>query len=143
MPETPAVATPAPFDANALRIVLFGLPDAGKSSLLGALSQAAQTQEHILNGRLTDVANGLVELRERIYAGGPHETLHEIIPYPVIYQPFTLAGNQEYAAPQSIVLIDCDGRVANELVMRRRTLEPDAQESVWRRAFWPPMRCCW
>ncbi|HEV8062360.1 MAG TPA: hypothetical protein VGP68_20950, partial [Gemmataceae bacterium] len=129
MPETPAVAGPAPFDSNALRIVLFGLPDAGKSSLLGALSQAAQTQEHVLNGRLTDVANGLAGIRERTYGEGPHETLHEIVPYPVIYQPFTLAGNQEYAAPQSVVLIDCDGRIANELVMRRRTLEPDTQDA--------------
>src|SRR5947209_2537484 len=36
------------------RIVLFGMPDAGKTSLLGALAQSAQTQEHILRGKLLD-----------------------------------------------------------------------------------------
>ena len=30
---------PPPIDPQALRIVLFGLPDAGKSSLLGALGR--------------------------------------------------------------------------------------------------------
>ncbi len=48
-----------------LSIVLFGMPAAGKSSLLGALAQAAQAQEHLLNGRLTDVSHGLDELRRR------------------------------------------------------------------------------
>ena len=128
MPETPADASPSPSATDPLRIVLFGLPDAGKSSLLGALSQAAHTQEHVLNGRLTEVGNALVELRERCYGEGPHETLHEIIPYQAIYQPFTLANKAEYAAPENVVLIDCDGRIATDLMLRRRTLETDAKE---------------
>src|SRR6266852_6126953 len=82
---------------RAFRIVLFGMPDAGKSSLLGALAQAAQTQEQVLNGRLTDVANGLIELRESLYGPGPHETQQEIVAYSVVYQPFKLAGKDEYA----------------------------------------------
>ena len=126
MPETPAEPSPSP-GADALRIVLFGLPDAGKSSLLGALSQAAHTQEHVLNGRLTEVGTSLVDLRERCYGEGPHETLHEIIPYQAVYQPFTLAGKEEYAAPENVVLIDCDGRIATDLMLRRRTLETDAK----------------
>jgi len=44
---------------TALRIVLFGMPDAGKSSLLGALLQAGQTQEHLLDGRRDEP--GIVE----------------------------------------------------------------------------------
>ncbi len=125
MPESPAVTAPPMFGVDPLRIVLFGLPEAGKSSLLGALSQAAQLQEHVLNGRLTDVANGLTELRERLYAAGPKETLHEIVPFQVIYQPFKLVGKNEYADPESAVLIDCDGRIATDLVMGRRSLELD------------------
>src|SRR5579864_9200793 len=68
-PSDMAQATPAATaqDAGAVRIVLFGMPDAGKSSLLGALAQAAQTQEHLLNGHLTDLSQGLAELQRRLY----------------------------------------------------------------------------
>ena len=52
-PNRPQV-TQVPISADALRIVLFGLPHAGKSSLLGALAQAGQTQENLLPGHLTD-----------------------------------------------------------------------------------------
>ena len=38
---------------NQVRIVLVGKPDAGKTSLLGALGQAARLQEAILKGKLT------------------------------------------------------------------------------------------
>jgi hypothetical protein len=123
MPESPALTTPPLFGVDPLRIVLFGLPEAGKSSLLGALSQAAQLQEHVLNGRLTDVANGLTQLRERLYGAGPKETLNEIVPFQVIYQPFKLVGKNDYADPESAVLIDCDGRIATDLIMGRRSLE--------------------
>ena len=128
MPESPAVTTPALFDVDPLRIVLFGLPEAGKSSLLGALSQAAQTQEHVLNGRLIDNAKGLAELRERLYSAGPNETVQEIVPFQVTYQPFKLVGKDEYADPEHAVLIDCDGRIATDLIMGRRTLEMDVDK---------------
>ena len=74
-PRTPP---PAPGD-DALRIVLFGMPDAGKTSLLGGLAQAAQTQEHLLNGHLADPTHGLAELQHRVYDEGPRETLEEVL----------------------------------------------------------------
>lgn len=104
---------------SALRIVLFGMPDAGKSSLLGALCQAAQTQEHTLNGRLTDLSQGLAELQRRLYEERPRETLQEVVPYPIHFQPFAQAA----AGPEEILLVDCDGRVANDLLARRRSLD--------------------
>jgi len=62
-----STSTPATTNrSDDLSIVLFGMPAAGKSSLLGALGQAAQAQEHLLNGRLTDVSHGLDELRRRV-----------------------------------------------------------------------------
>src|SRR5260370_1428606 len=80
------------FGRSALRIVLFGMPDAGKSSLLGALAQAAQTQEHVLNGHLTDLSQVLGELQRRLYEGAPRETLEEVVPYPVAFDPFAKTG---------------------------------------------------
>lgn len=112
--------------AQALRIVLFGMPDAGKSSLLGALAQASQTQEHLLNGRLTDLSHGLGELQHRVYEDHVHDTLEEVVPYPVVFEPFSPAGSP--VRRQEAVFIDCDGRVANELLSRRRSLEDGHSE---------------
>lgn len=111
----------APVPADALRVVLFGIPDAGKSSLLGALAQSAQTQEHLLNGHLTDLSRGLEALQKRLYDGQPRETLDEVVPYAVVFQPFTPpTGGRRLEA----VLVDCDGRAANELLSRRKRLDP-------------------
>src|SRR4051812_12800041 len=105
---------PVQLGRDALRVVLFGMPDAGKSSLLGALDQAALTQENLPNGRLTDLGQGLAELRRQLYEARPKETLAEVVPYPVRYEPPGSGQSQE------AILYDCDGRVANELLARRR-----------------------
>jgi hypothetical protein len=112
------IATPVGITRSALRVVLFGIPDAGKSSLLGALAQAAQTQEHLLNGHLTDQSQGLAELQRRLYEERPRETLEEIVPYPTLFEPFAATTGR-----RQVVLFDCDGRAANELLTRRRGLD--------------------
>src|SRR5437764_12021950 len=100
---------PATIDPGAVRVVLFGMPDAGKSSLLGALAQAAQSQERALGGRLIDLSSGLSELQRRVYDERPRETLEEIVPYPVALDP--LAGAKpDPDRRESAVLVDCDGR---------------------------------
>src|SRR5262245_44530216 len=119
--QTPTLS-PADISAGAVRIVLFGMPHAGKSSLLGALLQASQIQEHLLNGRLTDVSQGLMELRRRIYEEPPHATTEEVVPYPIIFEPFAEQGGGRPKNRLHAVLIDCDGRVANDLLTRRRSL---------------------
>ncbi len=114
---------PAPVAADAVRVVLFGMPDAGKSSLLGALAQAAQTQEHVLNGKLLDqtqTQQGLIELQRRLYEDRPRETLEEVVPYAVRLEPFPPRGSTAVPPPIDAVLFDCDGRVANELLTRNR-----------------------
>jgi hypothetical protein len=122
------VATGRPDD---LSIVLFGMPAAGKSSLLGALAQAAQAQEHLLNGRLTDVSHGLDELRRRVYDENPRRTAEEVVPYPVDFEPFSQDGNKATASQHlGAVVIDCDGRVANDLLVRRQALAEDSPEGT-------------
>src|SRR5947209_20409293 len=105
-PAQTTATPPAAIDPGAVRVVLFGMPDAGKSSLLGALSQAAQTQERALGGRLTDLTSGLSELQRRVYDERPRETLEEIVPYPVTLEPFTdLKPDPDRRC--DVVFIDC------------------------------------
>src|SRR3954469_4073222 len=106
-PPSPTAPRTAPVPTGALRVVLFGMPDAGKSSLLGALAQAAQTQERTLGGRLMDLSSGLAGLQHRVYDERPRETTEEIVPYPVAIDP--LAGSKPDAEHrESAVLVDCD-----------------------------------
>jgi hypothetical protein len=116
----PPPAPPVPEDPAAVRLVLFGMPDAGKSSLLGALSQAAHTQGRALHGHLTDLSHGLGELRNRVYEDRQRETQEEIVPYPVRFGPYSHAG---FPA----VLYDCDGRAANDFLTRKRQFETEAR----------------
>jgi len=129
MPETTSPPT-----QSALRIVLFGMPDAGKSSLLGALAQAAQVQENVLNGHLEDRSKGLIELQRRLYEDRPRETLEEVTPYLVALEPLPGGGHPPSVAREA-VLMDCDGRVANDLLSRRRTLGTSAADGALARAI--------
>jgi hypothetical protein len=110
-PASPTVSPPPAVDPSAVRVVLFGMPGAGKTSLLGALAQAAQLQERALGCRLIDLTSGLADLRHQVYDDQPRETVEEIVPYSVAFDPLTASAERE-----SAVLVDCDGRVANELL---------------------------
>jgi hypothetical protein len=128
MPDTPTPTAPPTISRDALRIVLFGMPAAGKSSLLGALGEASQAQEHLLHGRLADVSHGLTELRQRLYDESPRRTVEEIVPYPVTFEPF--ADERDGTGRAQALLIDCDGRVANDLLVRRKSLDSASPEGT-------------
>jgi hypothetical protein len=129
MAETSTPTAAPSVSRDALRVVLFGMPAAGKSSLLGALGEAAQAQEHLLHGRLADLAHGLAELRQRLYDESPRRTVEEIVPYPVAFEPF--ADGQDGGGPKAeALLIDCDGRVANDLLVRRKSLDAASPEGT-------------
>jgi len=127
-------ATLASFPRRALRLVLFGMPDAGKSSLLGALAEAADIQPHGLKGHLVDPTHGLDNLRHILYDGTPTRTSAEVVPYPVTLQPLT-EGESPPAGGTEAILIDCDGQVANEFLSRQRSLNGEPGESPLRDAI--------
>src|SRR5712691_970917 len=135
MPESSTTVTPSTRVGSPLRIVLFGMPDAGKSSLLGALLQAGQTQEHLLDGHLTDLSSGLTELQHRLYEGTARETLEEVVSYPVTYQPFRHTPPAGNDGQVQAMLVDCDGRVANELLARKRPLHADTSNGTLAQAI--------
>jgi GTPase SAR1 family protein len=128
MPDNAASKPVAPgsLPKDALRIVLFGMPGAGKSSLLGALCQAAQTQEYVLNAHLNDLSHGLEQLRHRLYEEQGRPTAEEVVPYPVDFEPLGSSSPDHRPA----VLIDCDGRVANDLLARRKALDERSPEGT-------------
>src|SRR5262245_39021204 len=96
-----------------LRIVLFGLPGAGKSALLGALVQAASAQEQLLGTRLDAISPTLADLHKSVYAKAVAPTRDEIVAYSVQSAP--LAGNAMLPAGE-VVLIDCNGQAAAEIL---------------------------
>ena len=109
---------------RAYRLVLFGMPAAGKSSLLGALTQAAQNQEKVLGAKLIDKSHQLTELQRRLYEDRPHDTLEEVVPFVVMLKP--LGSKGRLPAPKAeAILFDCDGRVANELLGSQDALSGD------------------
>src|SRR5437660_1212883 len=109
----------------ALRLVLFGLPNAGKTSLLGALAQAAQAQEAVLNGRLTDPGEKLAAVRQRLYEGQAQATAEEVQPFPVAFDS-QVAGQGHIDA----LLVDSNGQAAQDLVQRRRELGAGSQGAL-------------
>jgi hypothetical protein len=103
------------------------MPAAGKTSLLGALAQAAKTQEHLLHGHIEDPSHGLEALQHQLYDEQPRRTAEEVVPYVVDFEPFLGDGPLK---PEHLdaTLIDCDGRVANDLLVRRRSIPDDSPE---------------
>jgi len=114
--EKPQPAQPAAAaDLRGLCVVLFGMPAAGKSSLLGALLQAAQSQPGLLGGELKDQSGGLESLQRRLYQDRAQETLEEIVPFAVTFQPLN-------GKPIHATLVDCDGRIAYAYLTKQRPL---------------------
>lgn len=103
-----------------LRIVLFGAPGAGKSSLIGALAQAGQTQGQQLGGQLLDVSGGMTELKNQTYQNGPAPTQDELRDYPLAIEPLTPGKG----ATQTATLIDCSGQAAQAIMASQTELPP-------------------
>jgi hypothetical protein len=109
----PVVKPSKPTAEAPLRLVLFGRPGSGKSSLVGALARAAQSQQTQLGGQFVSLAEGFTRLQKHQEANRIPPTGEEIVAYPAAFQ----ARGQEQA--QLVEILDCDGRTANELLTRR------------------------
>jgi hypothetical protein len=92
-----------------------GPSGAGKSSLLGALARAAEVQAGVLDGHVTHAADGLVALGRSLYEGKSNPANEEIIYYPLALEH--RAGTRSSSRlRRETLLVDCDGRAANELL---------------------------
>lgn len=118
MSQAPAKTKVPEIDSHALKIVLFGKPQAGKSSLLGALMQGFALQPDALRGDFEDTSGGLRELQEEVYTNRTMRTQHEVVPYPIKYQPLSGLKSEN----TKILLVDCDGDVADTLLAHSHAL---------------------
>src|SRR5438270_13547055 len=88
MPDTvPRTVPYAGADSPALRVVLFGMPEAGKTSLLAALLQASTQHTKLLDGQLTDISGKLTELQKQLRRQPAQPTTEEMVGYPVRFKP--------------------------------------------------------
>src|SRR5437899_1589076 len=98
-----------------LQIVLFGLPRAGKTSLLAALAQVQETQPALLPGKIEDPDGELPKLRRLHYDVPPPTTEDETVEYSVrLPSP---------RGPLDAVLIDGAGKQTFELLKNRVPLD--------------------
>lgn len=120
--DTPT-ASPPEVKQSPLRIVLFGVPKAGKTSLLAALGQIQKENPDLLQGELIDKQQGLERERELVYEQGAPRTEEEVLPVPIEFKPVAKKGQRRRESyPVEANLIDCDGHIAAEILVGRRQL---------------------
>jgi hypothetical protein len=96
------------------RLLLFGTPGAGKTSLLGALAQAAATQTPILKGQLADPDGDWQRLQNITYADKASPTAqgesHDLCLRPSV----------NGAQPVEAIVTDPSGKLAQEILKARQ-----------------------
>src|SRR5262249_31062573 len=75
-----------------VRIVLFGMPAAGKPSRLAGLGRAPRPREPCPRGKLIARPGALAELARQLYDAPPRRTAEEVVPYPVPFPPAPRPG---------------------------------------------------
>ncbi|MCS6865723.1 MAG: hypothetical protein RMJ56_01915 [Gemmataceae bacterium] len=108
---------PQPAEPSVPRVLLFGHRGAGKSALIGALLQAGETQSDRLQAELVSSSVDLPRIREAVYSDRPMTTppSGELVSYTIHLRP-RRRDNSPRGEPLTILLHDCDGRAAEELL---------------------------
>src|SRR5262249_60932032 len=108
----PATAPEITTAASAPRVLLFGHPGSGKSSLLGALLQASDTQPDRLEAEVTDPDRRLELMRDAVYGGGPVEQDRApLVKHVIEGRPLATEG-EPGPTPDQGVLMGCGGAAA-------------------------------
>lgn len=111
-PEPPSLAAPG----SVPRIVLFGHPGSGKSSLLGALLQASDVQPDLLEAEIVDPGSRLEQLRDANYGTARIDPVRTpIVTHRIRVQPLPTEG-EALPGALPIEIVDCDGAAANALL---------------------------
>lgn len=98
------------------RVLLFGHPGSGKSSLSAALIRAGETQGARLGAEVIDPTHRLDRLRDHAYSGVPLEAPQtELVGYPIHLRPWRIRG-EPIPGPTRVLILDCDGSAAVELL---------------------------
>lgn len=105
--------------ASIPHMLLFGSPGAGKSSLLGALAQAAAMQTPALKGQLVDKSGALQQLQKNTYEKKPPPT-DGLEAYDVHLEPAD--GD---ASSAEATLLDCSGQEAQEILQTQEAFAND------------------
>ncbi len=109
-------------------LVLFGAPSAGKSSLLGALVQAAEGHDHVLKGKLIDRSSSgmgrLADLHQALCQDRQQPTTDEVVSYPIAIEVEKTSAKDALPAA---VLADCSGRSVQALLADKRPWEKKAR----------------
>src|SRR5438552_9218874 len=109
------MSTAPPLPADVPHVLLFGHSGAGKSSVLGALLKAAESEGRALRGEVLDPSGRLASIRDTIYSGAELERSDtELTSYVVNLRAFGHHGDT-LAEPESIVVNDCSGKAAESL----------------------------
>ncbi len=113
----PASTTSLLVGDNDLRLVLFGLPSAGKSSLLAALDRLLRTSQPSAKDKLLP-REGQPTCPPLAPDGVP-ATAGEVVPYFVRYEP------EQADSRRNFVVFDCDSRAALDILQQKRSLVED------------------
>jgi hypothetical protein len=111
-------------------VLLFGPPGAGKSSLLGALQRAGETQADVLGGSVVDPSGRLLFIRDHVYGDrGLEFAPAEVVEYTVrLEHP---SGEWAPFGPDEVVLIDCEGKAAEAAIRHPHGLrDPRARAAL-------------
>lgn len=111
-------STAPPPELDVPRVLLFGHRGAGKSALIGALLKAGETQGETLRGEVVHSSVDLPRIRDAVYSDGKLEAhTTELVSYTIRLKPWRVAG-RPVGDPLTVVLDDCDGKAAEELLER-------------------------